>query len=200
MAGLLDGIFYINLDRRPDRNQEIEEELDALGVYATRFPAIDRSPGIVGCGYSHLAVLKIAKERDYKNVLIFEDDYQSLVTKKEFWKQLKDFFSLNLQYKVLMLAYNLVDYSDYNDQVYSINYATTASAYIVNSSYYDTLIELYEINLPKLVETGQHWIYANDQIWVSLQKQGGWYAFKTRLGKQRPSFSDNSLIFVQNDY
>jgi len=200
MAELLGGAFYINLDRRPDRNQEIEEELDNLGLHATRFSAIDRSPGIVGCGYSHLAVLKMARERNYKNVLIFEDDFQPLVTKSEFWKQIKEFFRSNLPYDVLMLAYKLEEYSDFNDHLYKVNYATTASAYIVNSTCYNKLIELYEINLPKLIETGQHWIYANDQIWVSLQKEGGWYALKTRLGKQRASFSDNSLIFVKNDY
>ena len=200
MTDLLGGVFYINLDRRPDRNQEIEEELEKLGIHATRFSAIDRSPGIVGCGYSHLAVLKLAKERHYKNVLIFEDDFQSLVSKKEFWKQLRDFFNSKIPYNVLMLAHRLEIYSEYNDQLFAVQYATTASAYIVNSSFYDKLIDLYEMNLPKLVETGQHWVYANDQIWVNLQKQGDWYALKTRLGKQRASFSDLSLQFMDKDY
>jgi len=197
---LFGGVFYINLDRRPDRREEIEEELEKLGIYAERFSAIDLAPGIVGCGYSHLAVIKLAKERNYKNVLIFEDDFQPLVKKAEFWNQLKKFFKSNIPYDVLMLGYNLKEYTNYNDQLYLINYATTTSGYIINSSAYDKLIELYTINFPKLVETGMHWIYALDQIWVSLQKEGGWYAFKQRLGKQRASYSDLSLQHVNPDY
>ena len=63
----ISGAFYINLDRRVDRRKEIEAELDNLGASYERFPAIQTSPGCIGCAQSHLAVLKEARSRAYKN-------------------------------------------------------------------------------------------------------------------------------------
>jgi len=40
--------FYINLDRRMDRQMETEAELARMGMTAERFPAIERSPGGLG--------------------------------------------------------------------------------------------------------------------------------------------------------
>ena len=61
---------------------------------------------------------------------------------------------------------------------------------------YDELIELYEWAIPKLDETLEHWIYANDQIWVSLMCRKNWYCFKERVGRQRASHSDNTNTFA----
>jgi hypothetical protein len=41
-------VIYINLDRRKDRRNEIEEELQRIDIKAERFSAIERHPGIVG--------------------------------------------------------------------------------------------------------------------------------------------------------
>ena len=80
------GAFYINLDERKDRRAEFEGEMEKLGISCERFPAIKRSMGMAGCGYSHLAVLKEARSRGYTSVLIFEDDFESIVDKATFWE------------------------------------------------------------------------------------------------------------------
>jgi GR25 family glycosyltransferase involved in LPS biosynthesis len=64
----------------------------SLKQNSERFEAIQKKPGIVGCGYSHLAVLKLAKERKYESVLILEDDFQFLVNKEELDFELTRFF------------------------------------------------------------------------------------------------------------
>ena len=61
-------------------------------------------------------------------------------------------------------------------------------------------IDLYEKNLPLLETTGKHWIYANDQIWKEIQAPYTWYGFIKRLGRQRASFSDNSLEFMDRGF
>lgn len=190
----IDHIFYINLEKRTDRRAEIEQELTNYGLISERFNAIPTSPGIVGCGYSHLAVLKMAKERNYKNVLILEDDFQFLVQKEEFEKELAQFFDSQIEYDICFLAYNLLQSEDVNDYPFIKRaiYSQTASAYLVNNHYYDTLINLYEVNIPLLEQTGYHWIYANDQIWKSLQLTDKWYYFTQRIGKQRDGYSDNT--------
>ena len=77
----IDGIFYINLDHRTDRKEEIERELTRFDLKFERFPAIPHKIGGVGCGTSHLEVIKLAKQRGYRNVLIFEDDIEFIVDK-----------------------------------------------------------------------------------------------------------------------
>ena len=52
--------------------------------------------------------------------------------------------------------------------------------------------------MPLLEATGCHWIYANDQVWKKLQPAANWFAFKDRLGRQRPSYSDNSEAFMDH--
>jgi DNA-directed RNA polymerase len=78
--------------------------------------------------------------------------------------------------------------------------AQTTSGYIINEKIYDTLIKIWDDGTVKLIETGQHWHYAVDQIWKSLQPKSKWYAFTKRIGKQRPSFSDTSYSSIWADY
>ena len=196
MSQNIDHIFYINLEKRQDRKEEIENELNTHGLVGERFDAIPHNPGCVGCAKSHLSVLKLAKERNYKNVLILEDDFQFLVSKDVFEHELVQFFeqvSTKCRYDVLFLAYNLYQSCDIAGFPF-IKRAVesqTASAYLVNNHYYDTLINLYEMNIPILEQTEKHWIYANDQIWKPLQKIDTWIYFTKRIGKQRPGYSDN---------
>ena len=193
MSAHIDGVFFINLDRRVDRLAEISEELSLMGIEGERFSAVDRSPGILGCGLSHLSVLKLARERGYRNVLIFEDDFTFLVSKQVFWRQIRMFFDTIVDYDVVMLSYNAEESMNHNELCFRVLSASTASGYIVNSRFFDALIRLYEEAMPLLESTGKHWIYANDQVWKRLQPDAKWYGFCLRLGKQRRSYSDNSL-------
>lgn len=192
----LGGVFYINLERRKDRRAEIEAELAAVGLEGERFVGIECTPGIVGCGLSHLAVLRLARDRGLKNVLILEDDFRFLVTKEVFWERLRRFFARGRPFDVLMFSYATEQTEPVDDLIMKVVSADTASAYIVSSEFYEPLIELYETYLPLLVSTGKHWIYANDQIWKRLQPGAQWFAFVERMGKQRGSYSDNSLQYM----
>ena len=154
---MIDAIYYINLDKRTDRLAEICSELEKMDLSGgIRFPAIPHSNGIVGCGYSHLEVLRIARKRKLRNVLIFEDDFQFLISKEEFHEILREFFMSNIQYDVLMLSYNLHKAEPYNSLVQRVMFAQTASGYLVNETMFDRLIELYETSIPLLEQTGKH--------------------------------------------
>ena len=199
MSNFIDKIIYINLSKRTDRREEIENELNKFNLDYERFNAIPTPEfGIYGCGLSHLAVLKLAKERNYKNILIFEDDFEFIVSKDIFEENLKTFFESTIDFNVCMLSYDLKEYLPIEGNVNKVLFAQTASGYIVNSNYYDKLIALYEWCLPLLISPRQHWLYANDIAWREYQKKDNWYCFKTRIGKQRAGFSDNALRF--HDY
>lgn len=201
MSKYIDHIFYINLDRRADRREEIETQLKAFGLPYERFSAIETpGQGIVGCGLSHTAVLRLAKERGYKNILILEDDFEFLVSKDEFESHLTQLFEHQppIHFDVCMLSYNLhlfETHSSGSNLVGRVKYAQTASGYIVNAHYYDAIIQLYEWAIPLLKQTGQHWIYANDVIWRQLQERDQWVYFLTRLGRQSAGYSDNAQSF-----
>jgi glycosyl transferase family 25 len=188
----LHGIVYINLDKRVDRREQIELELKEYGLKAERFSAILHTHGLVGCMKSHLAVLKMAKTRGWENVLVLEDDFEFLVSKEKFESLLSEFFALQIPYDVAMLSYNLKKSQPFHGLLLKVVDAQTASGYIVHKRFYDKLIQLYEKTLPKLEQTELWDTFANDQIWKTLQPKSAWYAFKTRIGKQRESFSDNT--------
>jgi len=198
MADKIDKIFYINLDRRTDRRDLIEMDLAKIGLDAERFPGIPFEPGIVGCGKSHLAVIKMAKERGYKNVLILEDDFTFLVSKEELDVALEKFFSNIKEYDVCMFCcQNMVEVPTRPYHFLSrLVEANNASAYLINGAYLDTLIQLYEDALPLLERTCEHWNYANDQVWKTLQRKDKWFCFQPRLGKQRSGYSDNAKAFM----
>jgi len=196
MSNNIDRIFYINLDKRDDRKREIEQELELFDLTknAERIPGIyTPSRGILGCTMSHLNAIKLAKERKYKNILILEDDYQFLVSKEEFDNLLTTFFESNIEYDICMISYNLQQSAETQYPfLLKVLEAQTASGYIVHHSFYDKMIELYEWTIPLLDSTGEHWNYANDQVWKRLQPTANWFCLTTRCGKQRAGYSDNS--------
>jgi len=192
------GIYVINLDHRQDRLLQITKELQ--GIPFKRFSAIKTSPGIVGCGLSHLAVLKEARALGIKNLLIFEDDFTFMVDKDTFWKKINDFFVSGQPFDVLMLSYSLQKSEPFGDGILKVLEAQTTSGYIVNHRFYDKLIDLYEEEMPLLESTGKHWIYAVDQIWKKLQPEADWFAFTPRLGKQIASMGDCGYTPEFKDY
>ena len=212
LSKYIDRIIYINLDKRTDRRQEMDTQFKEYGItddIYERFSAIPHNNGTVGCGYSHLEVLRIARDSGYKNIIILEDDFVFAVSKEEFQQQFIELFdkeSLNnsssdgIEYDVIMISYtkNSIQRKEELDHpiVNRLLEAQNASGYIVNSHYYSKLIELYETNIPLLEQTGRHWIYANDVIWKRLQCVDRWLYCKQRIGMQRPGFSDNANGFT----
>ena len=192
--------FYINLDARVDRRQLIETELALIGISGERFPAFKTSPGIIGCGQSHSGVIKEAKARGYKNVLVFEDDFAFRVSKEDFWDLLKNALEEVPDYDVIMLGYAIINSERFSNTLMKVLAAQAGSAYLVNETFYDTLISTWDEGTAKLIKTGEHWNYACDQYWKKLQPEAKWYAFTTRIGRQRPSMADTGTQPFYADY
>jgi GR25 family glycosyltransferase involved in LPS biosynthesis len=203
MSKNISKIFYINLDKRQDRKEEIESELKNYDLFniSERIQAIETpGQGILGCTMSHLNAIKLAKERCYNNILILEDDFQFTISKEEFDNQLQTFFENQIPYNICMISYN-IQRSEPTDYPFltKVIEAQTASGYIIHHSFYDKMIELYEWAIPLLRDTKQHWHYANDQCWKRLQPEANWYCLSSRCGRQRAGYSDNSEQFQDHD-
>jgi GR25 family glycosyltransferase involved in LPS biosynthesis len=196
----IDKVVYINLDRRADRRQEIEGELSAAGLLGERFSAICTTPGSIGCAQSHLAVVKEAKARGYRSVLVLEDDFMFLVPKEEFSRLIRQALEEVPTFDVLMLGYAINQSSPFSATLMKVQDAQTCSGYLVSSKFYDTLISTWEESTKQLIATGRHWDYACDHAWKKLQPVAEWYAFTTRIGKQRASFADTGVSPTWAEY
>ena len=200
----LENIFYINLEGRVDRKIQIEKELINMGLTGVRFPGViyeptqpDQfnnlniySPNLIGCQIAHLELLKMAKDKNFDNIIVFEDDFEFTVDKTSFYEQIDKFNNLNINFDVLFLSYNVMESEPFNDLISYGRSVQTASGYIVNSKFYNQLISNLEECLNLHIETQQSWMYCNDQYWKSLQKTNQWFYFNKRIGKQRGSYSD----------
>lgn len=182
--------FYINLDERTDRRTQFETECTRMNLEVERFPAIRTYPGLSGCSQSHLNVLKLARERNYPSVMVFEDDFEFLISKEEFHSIIN---SLPDDYDVVMLSYNLNKSEPYNELFGKVIDVQTASGYIVHSKMYDRLIAVWEEGLVLLQKYDPHAfdsVYLNDQYWKRLQPVSNWYYSMKRVGQQRASWSN----------
>ncbi len=206
---MLPHIVYINLDRRTDRRNYMEQWLAEFGMsHAERFPAIEHAYGLYGCGLSHLAVLKRARDEHWEHVLVLEDDVmfrpELCGTAEKFQEKIEEIFR-ETGWNVFMLDMNLVktfprpgtgellsssDGKQLPESMVRVKFAHCAGAYIVKSHYYDALIELYEWALPQLLATQMHWVYANDAVWTRLQERDQWWGFREQFCIQTGGYSD----------
>ena len=199
----LDKVFFINLDHRQDRLAEIEGELESHGLshISERFSAIRHETiGAVGCGRSHIEVLKLAKARGYERVLIMEDDFMFTVSKDEFQEKIDKLD--DIEFDVCFLSCHLMNFTMLSQHSFlnKVLEAQTASGYIVSSHYYDELINVFSEALPAFEATNCHWLYAIDVVWKPLQVRDNWVCFNPRFGKQRPSYSDCGNTFSETEW
>lgn len=197
----VDKVVYINLKKREDRRSHIEQILAEYDIVAERFEAIEHSNGLYGCGLSHLAVLKMARDNSWKNVLILEDDIEFDISSQTLETTIDRLFSEEdgpPGFDVFMLDINMQRSEPVvkPDWLVRVLYAHCAGAYIVQGHYYQKLIDLYEWALPLLLETGIHWVYANDAVWGRLQEVDKWYTCKERVCKQIAGYSDTKNMVI----
>ena len=191
--------FYINLDRRADRREQIEKEFADRGLNVERFKGIEHAYPAVGCTLSHIAVLKLARERGYESAMIFEDDFTFLVSKDE-WTDL--LAKLPSVYDVVMICCGVIKPGTYYNETFDrVQEVQQTAGYIVHSRFYNRIIANFEEGARKFIESPHiHWLYALDQYWKSLQTESEWFSFKKKIAKQRAGFSDITQSFVEYDF
>lgn len=188
-------IYYINLDRRPDRRHQIERELRRMGVPMER---VERIPGVVvegsgalGCSRAHLQALTDAKEQGYGTILVLEDDFMFALGRQEVYEQLTRFWGLQCRWDVLMLASNTLDYTPTPvDFLVRVAAAQTTAGYAVHADFLDTLIDNVSRGIELLTGQPKTDQYCIDQFWKSLQPVHHWLTFSPVLAHQRDDYSD----------
>jgi GR25 family glycosyltransferase involved in LPS biosynthesis len=182
---------YINLDCRPDRDILCQDQLKQIGIKEPhKFSAFKTTEGIVGCGMSHLTVLKMAREKNFPYILVCEDDIvfkSPELFKRKLHKLEKD------NWDVLLLGGNMdcfVPLIEHSSDAYRILKAFTTTGYIVRQHYYDTLIECWENALKNLVREKNNRNYFLDVAWFPLQRRDIWLIVRPLQVYQREGYSD----------
>lgn len=137
-----DHIYLLNLDRRTDRMYEVNKALTSLGIEYERFSATDAKQlgikGSDGCRISHMNIIRDAKEKGYKTILIFEDD---VTFKDDFVDRLKS-TEVPDDWQMLYLGGSLIhQWGRVNDSLVASNGIHTTHAYAIKSEIFDYILE-----------------------------------------------------------
>lgn len=198
----VDMAVYINLDSRVDRNKNIQQELEKVCLPAEkiiRFEAIKNKAGTLGCVKSHLAVLKMAQQNNWKNVLVLEDDMvfhddaDTIIRKNNFFSKLN-----NIEWDVAFLSASYFIVNAIDDNFFKVKFSYLSNSYLVNNHYYEKLIENYTESVQQLEMGGNAAKYGLDSNWLKIMETDNWYGVYPVLGYQRTDISDIRHIEVDH--
>jgi glycosyl transferase family 25 len=204
LNNFFDKIICINLDKRPDRWAEIQEQFSKNNIEVTRFSAIDGNPmnwmsdnfegkqtsfnGAMGCIASHVGVYHLAKKNGWKNVLIIEDDCDFIENLNEIFK--KSIETLPNDWDLLYLG-GVHETRDgafiperFNRYFVKAKRIITTTCYAVNHSCYDLILDTVTKKEPYFdcpIDT---------YLGAYLQPNLTTYAYHPPIAWQRASFSD----------
>ena len=160
---LVDNVYVINLERSKDRRKGITAELHKLGCTFEFFKAIDGreekvkyhsneimsqqegwNEGAAGLVYTTINIIKDAKAKGYKSVLIMEDD---LIFHPKAYENIKLTLSrLPSNWKLFHFALqHTIPPTMYGMYAYRINGGWSCQAYIIKEEIYDEYLEYLEL-------------------------------------------------------
>lgn len=218
-----DAIFCINLDKRQDRWTRCIQQFQTLGIEqkVQRFSAIKVKNvnnyshafiGRCGCSLSHFEVCKLAKEKQYKNYLVLEDDFEFTLDKDTTFNLLTKLTKeIPINWDMFYLGANLTnDYGifpieEFSDNLFKLKSCHTTHAMAFNSSFYDLFLK----NAPD-INSIYSWINEYQVIDAYLGKyilnNINCFINKTNIVNQAADFSDidnipcNYISYINNNF
>ncbi|MDU4127764.1 glycosyltransferase family 25 protein [Pantoea sp.] len=189
-------IVYINLAHRRDRNVRMKRqlrELDAPKEKVIRFDAIQANPGAIGCVKSHIAVLEMAMQNGWEDVLILEDDFvfmrdEESITRLNAWLHTLDAIKWDVAF--LAANYHRVTPLKSVNYLLRVNQAWCACAYRVKRHYYPHLLHNLRQSLFALERGGEPQRFALDVHWWHLMMKDCWLGLYPCVGYQAVDRSD----------
>jgi GR25 family glycosyltransferase involved in LPS biosynthesis len=141
--------YVINIDKRPERWEQIQKDFKDTNLELERFSAIEHSNGHIGCGKSFQALIRMAKEKNMDHILIMEDDchpigkfnerlseiYEWLINNKDKWEVFNG--GIHKESKQRELKYEVSK----KLHLYSIIGSAGAHFILFNKSSYDKVLE-----------------------------------------------------------
>jgi GR25 family glycosyltransferase involved in LPS biosynthesis len=200
-------VYYINLEHRADRKNEL---LQWIGESGFPLEKVERVPGVYnqskphfGCSVAHINALETFIKSGHDNCLILEDDFEPN-NKSTFWNDIDRIFKDNIDYDVVMCAFNdcsLQSSAGPTNYLIRMLYTYSMSGYIITRRFAPILMDHHKdavrLGLHEESITNKKAVdYLADVYWCKLMPLHKWYAFYPKLGHQRPSFSDIEQKFT----
>jgi len=191
----MDHVYYINLEHRVDRKDNIESQMKIFDTSYTRVDAIYNKNGAIGCGLSHIKALKMAYESNKPYSIILEDDffifsYEAYSNFSKAFQKIKlsdswDIIVMTPRGDTIDSSSNLVI-----DGFRKIRNNQTATGYIIKNAMIPILIDNLKTAVAGLIKNLDPNIYAIDQYWKRLQETYKFYYYKDIFAGQLPGYSD----------
>lgn len=201
---IFDRIYYINLDKRTDRREHIENQIRRVldddldrtrrisGIIYDNFSG--RLKGAIGCTMSHLKAINESIVDSLENVIILEDDFEFICDKYRFKKDLERFLKTHPHYDILLFGVNSqsIKYNttSSNNNFIKVSFSQTTSGYMVSRKCFIKMRNVCERSIDRLKKKQNVQDNAIDIEWNSIMKEGNVYTFPYRVGKQIASYSD----------
>lgn len=184
--------LLINLDRRPDRLQESEMELSAMGLSWSRIRASYNENGALGCARSHISALETIHASDESfTYVIAEDDVQFISDSPRLHQTISNFLC-DGRLDVLCLSFRTQGIRFPISPHLSIaNQLLTTGAYIPKRHAVEKLLNCFRESEEMLAKGLPKEVAAIDVLWQDLQLKELLFAVPRSLSmRQRESYSD----------
>lgn len=184
----VDKIYCLNLDSRPDRWQQSQQEFQKHDLTVDRVSAINGhklninlpgvKPGAMGCSLSHQLAIRMARQNRYNSVMILEDDVEFA---ENLQQQFADYvLQIPANWDIIYLGGNHQNPPEpLTANVSRIKFSYAAHAVVFRHTVYDMLLE-FSSNLQVAV----------DVAFAHAQYRSNAFVFTPHLAWQRDSFSD----------
>jgi hypothetical protein len=196
---LFDKVYCINLDHRKDRWEQCNTHFTKHGITVDRFPAINGKevvpngvgkllPGEVGVIRSNYNVVKDAKDNNYKQIVIFEDDVE---LDPEFKEKFFSFYSAvpdNWSF-IYMGGNHVGGIIPVNNKVAQIRHSYAIHAICIKNNLFDHILELLKKEKTQV-----------DVTYAQLQAVFPSYVFRPHLAWQKDGFSDIQGGYMNYDF
>jgi hypothetical protein len=187
-------IRYINLDRRIDRRNSIENEFSKLNISTyKRFSAISDQNGALGCALSHYELIKTWDSERNEFLMIIEDDVVFDCDLANLTQVIVSFL-IDDNLDVLCLGHNSFSSVGYNEYFDITSNTQTTSCYIAKGHIRESLLNIFSLSVDLLSrDIDKQFGTAIDMVWKDLQKK---YVFA--ITKKRLLFQGESLSDIEN--
>jgi len=200
-------IYYINLDYRIDRKNEMLDWLEDANTPTERIVRVSAvhcpGRGHLGCLLSHIKTLTHFLQGSEPYCIVLEDDYQPLHP-TTFWDSIQKVFTQNVNFDLIMLATNLPksEPTEY-DFLHRLQASFTSSGYIITREFAPTVLQNFKEAVMKLDEQEQRTHqkaneFCLDVYWQRLMPISRWFCFYPIIGIQRESYSDIEQVHANH--
>lgn len=149
-----DAIYCINLDRRTDRWEAVKREFAKIDILdrVIRFSAIETPKNWhIGCILSHRTIIQKAKNEDWKNVLVFEDDVKFVQSREHISKCIAELDKTPFDIFYFGWLFDLRNSPSYQWYINlaKIDHIWCTFSIAYNARFYDTFLWFFPENKPE---------------------------------------------------